>query len=297
MSKRAFTLVELLAVIAIIALLMAILLPTLQRVRRQAKAVACQSNLRQWGTVWAMGTAENDGHLPDWKSRQPLSGPPLRGQGSWLGAWDWYFWWASSLGPYWGRDVYSQTRKIRCCPMAAKPANPTGEGYRISGGTFLAWGRVGPKDDWPWDSYGPWEDHYGSYGDNIALWGPHWEWENDDPNYWRTTHVKGASNVPVLVDSALPDTVIDNIVSGPPPDDAIPTTWRTVTTCWTSCCINRHDGFVNCLFMDWSVRKVGLKELWTLKWYPTFDTNGPWTKAGGVRPEDWPKWMRRFKDY
>ena len=49
--------------------------------------------------------------------------------------------------------------------------------------------------------------------------------------------------------------------------------------------------------MDWSVRKVGVKELWTLKWDKDFDTAGPWTKAGGVKPEDWPQWMRRFKDY
>ncbi|MCJ7675516.1 MAG: hypothetical protein MUO33_10245, partial [Sedimentisphaerales bacterium] len=62
-------------------------------------------------------------------------------------------------------------------------------------------------------------------------------------------------------------------------------------------CINRHDGFINGLFLDWSVRKVGLKELWTLKWHREFDTAGPWTKAGGVKPEDWPQWMRRFKDY
>jgi len=62
-------------------------------------------------------------------------------------------------------------------------------------------------------------------------------------------------------------------------------------------CINRHNGFVNALFMDGSVRKIGLKELWTLKWHRQFDTAGTWTKAGGIRPEDWPKWMRRFKDY
>ena len=38
-------------------------------------------------------------------------------------------------------------------------------------------------------------------------------------------------------------------------------------------------------------------ELWTLKWHRNFDTTGPWTKAGGVQPADWPEWMRRFKDY
>jgi len=51
------------------------------------------------------------------------------------------------------------------------------------------------------------------------------------------------------------------------------------------------------MFMDWSVRKVGLKELWTLKWHPQFDTAGPWTKAGDAEPGDWPAWMRSFKGY
>jgi len=36
-------------------------------------------------------------------------------------------------------------------------------------------------------------------------------------------------------------------------------------------CINRHTGFINGLLMDWSVRKVGLKELWTLNWYRSFN--------------------------
>jgi len=61
--------------------------------------------------------------------------------------------------------------------------------------------------------------------------------------------------------------------------------------------MNRHDGTVNYLFLDWSVRKVGLKELWTLKWHKLYNEDGPWTRRGGVRPEDWPEWMRRFKDY
>jgi len=61
--------------------------------------------------------------------------------------------------------------------------------------------------------------------------------------------------------------------------------------------MNRHEGHINGLFLDWSVRKIGLKELWTLKWHKDWDTAGPWTKRGGVKPEDWPEWMRQFKDY
>jgi prepilin-type processing-associated H-X9-DG protein len=62
-------------------------------------------------------------------------------------------------------------------------------------------------------------------------------------------------------------------------------------------CIDRHDGFINMAFLDWSVRKVGLKELWILKWHRTFDTAGPWTMHGGVMPGDWPQWMKSFKDF
>jgi prepilin-type N-terminal cleavage/methylation domain-containing protein len=71
-KQRGFTLIELLVVIAIIALLMAILLPTLQRVRQQAKAVDCQSSLKQWCLIFAMYTNENEARFPVWvDSAQP----------------------------------------------------------------------------------------------------------------------------------------------------------------------------------------------------------------------------------
>ena len=63
-AARGFTLIELLVVIAIIALLMAILMPALARVRAQARAVVCQSNLKQWGAIWAMYTDDNNGFFP-----------------------------------------------------------------------------------------------------------------------------------------------------------------------------------------------------------------------------------------
>jgi len=60
MHRDAFTLIELLVVISVIALLLALLIPALSKARAQARGAACQTNLKQWATIVAMYTMDNN---------------------------------------------------------------------------------------------------------------------------------------------------------------------------------------------------------------------------------------------
>ena len=102
MKRRGFTLIELLVVIAIIALLLSVLMPALQRVRRQARCVACKSNLHQWGLIFSLYTQDNDGYF--------YSGH-LHGSSSGMGGGEW---WRECMWPL------SKDEKMWLCPTAVK---------------------------------------------------------------------------------------------------------------------------------------------------------------------------------
>lgn len=143
-----------------------------------------------------------------------------------------------------------------------------------------------------WEITSPGPSFRGSYGLNHSLFYPApngFQPGSYPPPALDTLSIKGGFSIPVLLDSPVP-TMFTNWNMSPAQDGFKPSAGMPP-------CMKRHETYVNGLFLDWSARRIDIKELWVLRWYPAFDTAGRWTKAGGVEPERWPKWMRGLKDY
>ncbi len=78
--RRAFTLIEILVAIAIMAILMLLLLPAIERARHQAYITDCASNLRQIGLSIAQYESDNHGNFP--RTAYVPGAPLVAGTGS-----------------------------------------------------------------------------------------------------------------------------------------------------------------------------------------------------------------------
>ena len=229
--------------------------------RRRAKEAVCLSNLRQWGAMFEMFTNDHDGYFN--------KGWDIGERALWMNA----------LRPY-----YCDNFKLLLCPTANRIMQSASDW-----GVFrAAWRNV--------DLPGGGEYRY-VFSYSINSWTNYMTRDRGNRKlayFWKNVNgVKDKNNIPVFADATWHDAW--PLCTDEPP--AYPCDFGTYYGEMQHFCIDRHNGAINALFMDWSARKIGLKELWTLKWHREFDTTGPWTKAGLVTPTDWPEWMRDFIDY
>lgn len=253
MSKRkGFTLIELLVVISIIAMLMAIMMPALGRVREMAKSTGCKANVRSLNTALGVYITDNGDRAFLHYAHVVYFGP---------------------LAPYLG-DV----DEVRYCPNANKLRDNAN------------WGNA--KHGWRWQGSmpdGTAIDEIGSYAFNgflydqsaddvyfkkytpgvLASLGGEGNW------FSPFSAVKDGSAVPTFVDGIWPDT-------WPTSDDTPP---ETVTDLYEApnwnvmggtsdyirrICVPRHREAVNVSFADGHTQTVELPDLWTLKWSKNF---------------------------
>jgi hypothetical protein len=105
--------------------------------------------------------------------------------------------------------------------------------------------------------------------------------------YWGTANVKGGSNIPLFMDCWF--------WCGGPENDDTPPAWdghRIIghTESMNRFCINRHQQGINVIFLDYSGRKILLKELWHVKWAKNFNLTAPLSNRESAAP-----WMANFK--
>jgi prepilin-type N-terminal cleavage/methylation domain-containing protein len=157
---------------------------------------------------------------------------------------------------------YYRDDELLLCPMASKPytagaRNPFGAHFYYNG---LA-----------------------SYGHNSWICSQVAAQFQTPERMWRTPNVKGAGYVPMVMDCAGYQNASPWHRDDPPAFDGEFIQGTSLNE-MKYACLNRHSGYTNMVFMDYSVKRMSLKRLWDLHWHrdwnPSLDP-----------PPVWPDWM------
>ncbi|MHC5183193.1 MAG: type II secretion system protein, partial [Planctomycetota bacterium] len=273
-ALKGFTLIELLVVISIIALLLSILMPGLQKAKASAKTMLCKTNLRQLAVGLVTYSIEND--------NKSLVTSAMKSDGSW----DERLWFLS-IAPYMGEDKYNDDpaslregameggMAVMNCP-ASKGVDPEKE---VAGSSF-AWG--GAKNRWRYHVY-PIE---GNYGINSWVAGMDFDMATSfgyvKPKQLSLSLRDGNArgDTPAIADAAWAEaypmdpsqsagTTKQNL---PPYEDDPEYTGAGDDLGMRRYMTDRHGMATNIVYVDGHAEKVKLKDLWMQRWNKGFNT-------------------------
>ena len=287
LSENGFTLIELLVVVAIIALLIAILLPSLGRARNNAKNTQCLAVERGMAQVYYVYCTDNGGDSISYRMTSPNNGNLATALNPTRDSWGELMWPSPYQASATTKYRRSNFNKMRICPMAPNlgpNGNSSGEHY---GSADSSWNYLSDETA----NTDPTDVIVGSYGFNLNLL-------SDHPPFYSSVQQDGAGKLStdapdlgVFADCVWRDfkfnsTPATSIIyplnvsywAGPADtaramhDGPVNGTGSSASLAGGAnngverCCIDRHSGAVNVAFRDGSARKVVLHDLWSLHW-------------------------------
>ncbi len=260
---KGFTLIELLVVIAIIALLMSILMPSLSKVKDMTRTVICTSQMRSWSQIFYMYAEAYQGKFFNWGNSI-----------AWRS-------WQTQL-----RDYYEDTPDILMCPSTGPNKEGSFSATNVSVYEYTSKGAGSSNIDNYYVQI-PFQEfpYYKSYGLNNWIQDPPEPCRgclgNDVAGYWRNINAaREPEEVPMFGGHQGANAAWPHDYDIPPRVEAeLPTGTATDSDQMWRFCMDRHNGYACYAMMDGSGTKLGLKQLWTMKWNKTFDQRNRYTLA------------------